>query len=162
MNVQSKGHGIFQATNGEDTATAKFVRGARGKDGHFHPKWFIRLNNGRERAIEGGKAEAVEAVRKLLFDPLEAPMSLEEIRAMIKDERSENVIHGIIAVELYDLVANDLEWLNDLATLSLTDTVDLQNIGYHVVGGNGSTVLIRVSGTIDELLDRADEDTASE
>lgn len=146
MEVKSLGHGQFTVSNGEDTIIAKYVRGKKGKDGRFHPCWSFDLN-GFTWTASVSKEDAVRLSKKVLVEPYEFPMSRE---AALAFHRREGCVHGVVAVELGEIIHRDLEEFLDLINERLSE-VPLCEISYRVVeiSDDGLTLYIRVNGLLD-------------
>lgn len=89
---------------------------------------------------------AEESVR-----PMEAPLTQEEMKRIAD---SDDFAYGVISVSLSNLIDNDIEWLNDLASEKMTGTLLLMDIGYGVAGCNPETneVYIQVWGDVSECI----------
>jgi len=147
MTFTSTGFGQFQATNGIDTVTAVFSRGTKDMDGVFHPHWDLTFN-GETTTAYVDKQGAVQLATKLLTEPMEKPLTVAEAAAI---QTRDGTVHGIIAVDLCDLIHNDLDAVLDILNEKLTESL-LCNISYRVVGfsEDGKTLHICVSGNSDE------------
>lgn len=147
MKFTSPGFGQFQATNGVDTVTAVFARGTKDMDGAFHPHWDLTFNGVTTTAYVD-KQGAVQLATKLLTAPIEKPLTDAEAGML---QTRDGAVHGIIAVDLCDLIHNDLDAVLDILNEKLTETL-LCNISYRVVGfsEDGKTLHLRVSGHSEE------------
>ena len=96
-----------------------------------------------------------------MYTLLDEPLSNSAIRQYLLANDGD-CIKGVVAIELSDLIDNDLEGVLDLMSEKLTDTVLLTNIEYAVVGFDGETTLhMEVSGEVSQMDledDEPDED----
>ena len=147
MKFTSTGFGQFQATNGIDTVTAIFSRGTKDETGLFHPHWNLTFN-GETTTAYTDKQGAIQLATRMLTEPIERPLTAEEAAAI---QTRDGMVHGIIAVDLYALIHNDLDDVLDILNDRLTDTL-LCDISYRIVGfsADGKTLYLRVSGYSDE------------
>ena len=147
MRFTSTGFGQFQATNGVDTVTAVFSRGTKDTDGTFHPHWDLTFN-GETTPAYVDKQGAVQLATKLLTAPMEKPLTDAESDML---QTRDGTVHGIVAVDLCDLIDNDLDAVLDLLNEKLTERL-LCDISYRVVGfsEDGKKLYLRVSGHSDE------------
>lgn len=56
----------------------------------------------------------------------------------------------VVNIDLSEIIDNDLDGLNDIMSERATGSVLLTDIGYSVVGHEGDTLLIRVTGHLDD------------
>lgn len=63
-----------------------------------------------------------------------------------KDVDSDGWVRGVIRLELSELISNDLEGVLDIMSERLTGSGLLSDIAYEVVGHDGDTLFVRVSG----------------
>lgn len=73
------------------------------------------------------------------FTPLDKPLTAEDVD-------SDGWVRGVIRVELSELISNDLEGVLDILSERLTGSGLLSDITYDVVGNDGDTLFVRVSG----------------
>ena len=147
MRFTSTGFGQFQATNGVDTVTAVFSRATKDMDGVFHPHWDLTFN-GETTTAYVDKQGAVQLATKLRTAPMEKPLNDAESDTL---QTRDGNVHGIISVDLCDLIHNDLDAVLDLLNEKLTESL-LCDISYRVVGfsEDGKKLYLRVSGHSDE------------
>ena len=147
MKFTATGFGQFQATNGIDTVTAIYSRGTKDETGLFHPQWNLTFN-GETTTAHVDKQGAIQLATKMLTEPMERPLTAEEAASI---QTRDGMVHGIIAVDLCDLIHNDLDDVLDILNDRLTDAL-LCNISYCVVGfsEDGKALHLRVCGYSDE------------
>lgn len=63
-----------------------------------------------------------------------------------KDVDSDGWVRGVIRLELSELIRNDLEGALDIMSERLTGSGLLSDIAYEVVGHDGDTLFVQVSG----------------
>lgn len=86
---------------------------------------------------------------------LQEPFTIEEIKG--KRDAS-NFIEGTISVNLYDMVKMDEDQFLDTISEKLTGRTTLEMVDYIVVGHlDDYTVLIKVKGSVDRILDEYEE-----
>jgi hypothetical protein len=68
-----------------------------------------------------------------------------------------NFVSGVVKVTLDEVIKRDLEGFLDLVSTRLTGSELLMEIGYQVVGHQGDTLLIKVRGQVDQLLELEEE-----
>lgn len=73
------------------------------------------------------------------FTPLDKPLTKEDVDA-------DGWVRGVIRMELSEFINNDLEGVLDLLSERLTGSGLLSDIAYEVVGHDGDTLFVRVSG----------------
>ena len=146
MNITSIGHGKFTATNGVDTLSAEYERGKKGEDGKFHPHWNFRLN-GVSYSEYIGKSDAIIVAERLLTEPIATPLSRD---ASIALQQRDNCVHGIVAIEIGEIIWRDLDEFLELINARLSP-LPLCDVSYRAVGmsEDGLTLHLRVNGTID-------------
>lgn len=145
MEIKSFGYGKFEATNGVDVVNAEFERGKKGEDGKFHPHWNLSIN-GHPSVFWGGKDETVEYIRKLIAQPMDEPLSTEKAQ---KIQEQDGTVHGIVSVELSEMIECDLEAFLNMLNERLTEAL-LSDIYYRAVGISldGNYLFFRASGRI--------------
>ena len=105
VELEGKGHGRFDATNGVDVLKAQYVHGT--KTPLVRPHWDLEFPDGTVRAIEGGKDAALAAVDEILTGVMPSPMSWEETMAIYAVE---GTVRGVVGFGLRELVENGPEF----------------------------------------------------
>lgn len=82
------------------------------------------------------------------------PLSYARMRQMADEN---NFVSGVVKVTLDEVIKRDLEGFLDLVSTRLTGSELLMEIGYQVVGHQGDTLLIKVRGQVDQLLELEEE-----
>lgn len=82
-------------------------------------------------------------------DVLKKPLSFKQMQ--IENDQGKPV-SGVIAVRLLDIVAGDAEEFIDLISDKLTGSDLLTNIDYEVVGHEGNTLWLEVTGDASEIV----------
>ena len=82
---------------------------------------------------------------------LSEPYSRKEIRAMIKPEKGEFFIQGVVLIDFHDLLGTSQDDFNDMISTKLIGhPVYLEDIDYEVVGVEENEMLaIRVGGSVE-------------
>jgi hypothetical protein len=88
---------------------------------------------------------------KLLHEPL----SLAEMKEQAGTKNA--YIKGVVAVDLSDAIDNDLEGWLDLLSEKLTDSPLLMDTNYEVVGHQGDTLHLQVTGDASQVIECAEE-----
>ena len=88
-------------------------------------------------------------------DVLVKPLTLTELE---EQRKKDGTIRVKLVVDLFDLIDNDMEWLNDEVSERITDsTCGLTDLSYKVAGRTtNDEVIIAVTGNVDDIL--AEED----
>lgn len=85
------------------------------------------------------------------METLNNPLTIEEIK---KRRNADNLINGVVSVNLYEMVKMDEEEFLDSISEKLTGVTTLQMVDYTVVGHSDEyTILIRVQGSVDRILE---------
>jgi hypothetical protein len=90
---------------------------------------------------------------------LDKPLTIEEMRKMAEAGVPGGLfVTGVVAVDLNDIIDNDLDGFMDHLSELLTGTEILMNIDYDVVGYEEHNVLhIKVSGDVSAVLEGEDD-----
>lgn len=83
---------------------------------------------------------------------LEKPLTLPEIKK--KTKNGKEYITGVVSVDIGVMTANDYESFLDELAMNLTNSDLLMDISYEVVGGKGSSVYLKVSGDVSQVLEQ--------
>lgn len=67
-------------------------------------------------------------------------------------------VEGIVPVDLDEIIDSDRDGFLSMLSELLTDSADLEDLEYEVVGADSDTLHILVSGDATALLDEAEED----
>jgi len=85
------------------------------------------------------------------YEVYTSPLTDEQMQGMADEN---NIIAGVIKLEISEMIDNDLEGFLDILSEKLTGSVCLMEIGYKVVGcTEDECVLMRVSGDISEVIE---------
>jgi len=74
---------------------------------------------------------------------------------LLRQVDAEGWIEGVVAVDLSDVIANDLEGFLDILSEQLTDTPLLQDISWEVVGQYGDELHLYVTGDATSCLEES-------
>lgn len=81
----------------------------------------------------------------------------ENINENINEKLDENYIEGVVNIDLDDIISVDLEGFLDILSKRLTGSPLLMDISYEVVGNDGNTLKIKVTGD-NSMIDEKNED----
>ncbi len=85
------------------------------------------------------------------------PFTTEEIKLL--SSNGENKISTFIPMDLEEMIENDSETVNDIIAERVHDSGLLSDFDYEVVNiVNTKTIVLRVTGSVDSILDSEDED----
>lgn len=70
----------------------------------------------------------------------------------------ENIIQGVVAIDLEDIIDVDFNGFLSILSEKLTNTKDLTNIQYEIVGHNENILHIQVSGEALDILKEEEDD----
>lgn len=90
---------------------------------------------------------------------LAKPLTLREI---MSHKTEDDYIEGVIAVDIEDLINNDLEGVLDMLSEQLTNSYLLMSMGYEVVGHEGNTLHMKVWGDVSMIIERETEENRGE
>ncbi len=71
-------------------------------------------------------------------------------------------VEGVVAVDIDEIIDADRDTFIGMLSEMLTDSPDLDDLEYEVVGNDGDTLHIEVSGDATALLDEAEEEELEE
>ena len=86
---------------------------------------------------------------------LTRPLTQAQIRRQMD---ANGYVEGVIPVDLDEIVDSDRDAFIAMLSEMLTDSPDLDDLEYEVVGNDGDTLHIEVSGDATALLDEAEEE----
>lgn len=89
---------------------------------------------------------------------MQKPYTMEQMKEALRGE-GEGYIEGVVAVDLSDVIDNDLEGFLDLISYKMTGTELLMDITYNVVGHEEDMLFIRVRGDVSNIVDCEDDDS---
>lgn len=87
---------------------------------------------------------------------LSRPYTVSELRALTNN--GESYVDANVVVGLWELIENDLEWLNDYVGEQIAGScVALTDIGFQPAGVDGDSVVINVVASVADWLAQQDE-----
>lgn len=89
---------------------------------------------------------------------MQKPYTMEQMKEAFRGE-NDGYITGVVAVDLSDVIDNDLEGFLDLISYKMTGTELLMDITYNVVGHEEDMLFIRVRGDVSNIVDCEDDDS---
>ena len=89
---------------------------------------------------------------------MQKPYTMEQMKEALRGE-NEGYIEGVVAVDLSDVIDNDLEGFLDLISYKMTGTELLMDINYNVVGHEEDMLFIKVRGDVSNIVDCEDDDS---
>lgn len=118
------------------------------------------LDQGQLDELLGRAQEFWDTYREKELRVLASPLTVAEAKAIAGDDA---MIQGVVAVELSTFVDNDLEGVLDALGKSLVDGGELlAGISYEVVGQQGNTLYVLVSGDASGIFECHDDDEDDE
>lgn len=95
-----------------------------------------------------------EAFYKKPYQVLEKPLTKTELMKVEID----GYVSGVVTVDLSEFIDNDIEGVLDILSERLTDSPLLSDINYEVVGHDGDTLHVKVTGDIVEIISEMNGD----